>query len=132
MCSLRRDVGVLQEVSAVHLHRVSCPIFSNWMTMMCIVACVAGSQRAGQELTGEGAPLCALTACPSESKRCKGGGGGGGGGRERVAKAKSEKSKGMLTGNKLEIVTRKENVEGNKAMADAKASKKTAVEDGCI
>ena len=58
--------------------------------------------------------------------------GRGRGGRERVAKAKSEKSKGMLTGNKLEIVTRRENVEGNKVMADAKASKKTAVEDGCI
>ncbi len=55
-----------------------------------------------------------------------------GGGRERAAKSKSEKWKGMLTGDKLEIVTRRENVEGNKVMADATASKKTAVEEACI
>ncbi len=45
MRSLRRGVQI---VSAVHLHRVSCSIcFRHWMTMMCIVACEAGSQRAG-------------------------------------------------------------------------------------
>ena len=49
-----------------------------------------------------------------------------------VAKANIAKWKGMLTGNKLEIVTRRENVEGNNVMADTKASKKTAVEEGCI
>jgi hypothetical protein len=58
--------------------------------------------------------------------------GGGGGGGERVEKAKIAKWKGMLTGNMLEIVTRRENVEGSNVMADAKASKKTAVEEGCI
>ncbi len=47
---------------------------------------------------------------------------------KRAAKANSEKWKGMLTGNKLEIVTRRESVQGNKVMADATASKKTAVE----
>ncbi len=91
-----------------------------------------GLSEGRSRVDGGGRAVMCIDSMSIRIQALQGRGRGRGGGRERVAKAKSEKSKGILTGNKLEIVTRRENVEGNKAMADAKASKKTDVEDGCI